>query len=427
MEIYLKNIRVVNPYQNMDSNYHILVRNGIIDYIGDEPIEVSTNAKIINGEGLVCAPGLFDMHVHFRDPGQTYKEDLRSGIQAAANGGFTGVLVMPNTVPPIDNTQVVEYVKSKIDNSIVDVFISAGITKGLEGKSITSMYSLANAGVVMFTDDGNSVLNSEIMRRAFDYAKQFDYLLAQHCEDYHLSQGFSANDGFVATKLGLKGYPSIAEEIVLSRDLMLAEYCGNCRYHAQHLSTKGSVKLIKQAKEKGLRVSCEVTPHHIVLNEKYVQTYDTNYKMNPPLRSEDDVEALIEALKEDVIDCIATDHAPHSSHEKDVEFEKAPNGVVGLETALGVCLTYLYHSGHLSLNKLIEKMSINPRKILGIPQIIFKKGEIANMSIFSLDDEWVVDKQYFKSKSKNTPFDGFKLKGKPRYIINKNQFFASSL
>ncbi|MGB9770715.1 MAG: dihydroorotase [Candidatus Kapaibacteriota bacterium] len=427
MEIYLKDIRVVNPYQNIDSKYNILIRDGVITYFGKEPVEVTPEVKIINGEPLVCAPGLFDMHVHFRDPGQTYKEDLNSGVDAAANGGFTGVLVMPNTVPPIDNLQVVEYIKSKTQNSIVNVFISAGITKGLEGENITSMNSLANAGVVMFTDDGNTVLNSEIMRRAFDYVSQFDYLIAQHCEDYNLTKNFAANEGAVATKLGLQGYPNVAEEIILVRDILLAEYCGNRRYHAQHISTKGSVEIIKRAKEKGLRITCEVTPHHLVLTDSYVETYDTNFKMNPPLRSQDDIDALIEALKNDIIDCIASDHAPHASHEKDVEFEKAPNGVIGLETTLGVCLTYLYHTGQISLSKLIEKMSVNPRNILRLPPIIFKEGEMANMTIFSLDDEWIVDKQFFKSKSKNTPFDGFKLKGKPRFIINNRKFFASKL
>jgi len=427
MEIYLKNINVLNPIQKLDGFYNILIQEGKIAYFGNEPLSVSPETKIINGENLICAPGFFDMHVHFRDPGQTYKEDLLSGINSAANGGFTGVLVMPNTSPAIDSNQVVEYIRSRTQGKIVDIYLSAGITKGLDGKNLTSMISLAKNGVLMFTDDGNCVMNSEVMRRVFDYSAQFDLLIAQHCEDINLTYGFSANEGRMSTKLGLKGYPKVAEEIILSRDIMLSEYCGNRRYHAQHISTKGSVEIIRRAKEKGLRVTCEVTPHHLVLSDEYLETYDTNFKMNPPLRNEEDIAELINGLKDGTIDCIATDHAPHASHEKDVEFEKAPNGVVGLETAIGVCLTYLYHSGHLSLEQIIEKMSINPRKILGLPPIIFREGEKANMTIFSPDDEWVVDKQYFKSKSKNTPFDGFRLKGKPKYVINNGQLYTSIL
>jgi dihydroorotase len=427
MQIYLKNIRVVNPTQALDGIYNILINEGKIDYFGFSEINVSPEVKIIEGDDLVCAPGFFDMHVHFRDPGQTYKEDIHSGILAAANGGFTGVVCMPNTNPPIDNPTIVEYIKSKSQNAIVDVFPAAAITKNLRGESLTSMFSLHQAGVVMFTDDGHSVMNSEVMRRAFDYSATYDFLIAQHCEDVNLTENFAINEGVVSTKLGLKGYPAVAEEIILARDIMLAEYCGNRRYHAQHISTKGSVELIRKAKDKGLRVSCEVTPHHLTLDETSVEDFDSNFKMNPPLRTKSDIDALKKGLKEGIIDCIATDHAPHSSNEKDVEFEKAPNGVVGLETALGVVLTYLYHTGDLSLNKIVELMSINPRKILNLPLVVFKEGVEANMTIFSLNDEWIVDKQFFKSKSQNTPYDGYKLKGKPRFVINNNQFFVCNL
>ena len=427
MQIYLKNIRVVNPTQALDGIYNILINEGKIDYFGFSEINVSPEVKIIEGDDLVCAPGFFDMHVHFRDPGQTYKEDIHSGILAAANGGFTGVVCMPNTNPPIDNPTIVEYIKSKSQNAIVDVFPAAAITKNLRGESLTSMFSLHQAGVVMFTDDGHSVMNSEVMRRAFDYSATYDFLIAQHCEDVNLTENFAINEGVVSTKLGLKGYPAVAEEIILARDIMLAEYCGNRRYHAQHISTKGSVELIRKAKDKGLRVSCEVTPHHLTLDETSVEDLDSNFKMNPPLRTKSDIDALKKGLKEGIIDCIATDHAPHSSNEKDVEFEKAPNGVVGLETALGVVLTYLYHTGDLSLNKIVELMSINPRKILNLPLVVFKEGVEANMTIFSLNDEWIVDKQFFKSKSQNTPYDGYKLKGKPRFVINNNQFFVCNL
>ncbi|MCX7879479.1 MAG: dihydroorotase [Ignavibacteria bacterium] len=427
MDIYLKKIRVVNPLQNIDGYFNIIIRDGIIEFLSQDDITEIENLKVIEGEDLVCTPGLFDMHVHFRDPGSTNKEDLLSGIQAAANGGFTGVLCMPNTNPPIDSVPIIEYIINKAKGEVVEVYPSAAITQGLQGKNLTPFISLAKAGALMFTDDGNCVVDSEVMRRAFEYSSNFDFLIGQHCEDKSLTQDFSANEGEMSSKLGLKGYPSVAEEIILFRDISLAKYCGNRRYHAQHISTNGSVKLIRWAKENGLRVTSEVTPQHFSLTEDYLQNYDTNFKMNPPLRTNTDIESIICGLQDGTIDCIASDHAPHTSFEKDVEFEKAPNGAIGLETALGVTLTYLFHQGFLALSQIVEKMSINPRKILNLPLIYFKVGEKANMTIFSLNEEWVVDKQYFKSKSKNTPFEGFKLKGKPKYVINNQKFFVCNL
>ncbi|MGA2297833.1 MAG: dihydroorotase, partial [FCB group bacterium] len=282
-------------------------------------------------------------------------------------------------------------------------------------------------GVVMFSDDGICVLDSSVMKLAFEYAATKDLLIAQHCEDTQLSANFSMNEGMVSTKLGLKGYPSIAEDIMVSRDLMLAEYCGNRRYHSHHISSKGSVRLIREAKQRGMRVSCEVTPHHLSLTEEEIKRYNTNYKMNPPLRTKKDIEALIEGLKDGTIDCIATDHAPHTLYEKDVEYERAPNGVIGLETAIGIILTNLYHTGHLSLEEIIAKLSVNPRKILGLPEIILKEGNLANLTIFAPDEEWIVEKEHFKSKSRNTPYQAAQLKGKPKYAINNNKLFETEL
>lgn len=427
MDIYLKNIRVINPIQNLDSNLNILIRNGIIEYLSEEEFNTSSETKIIDGNELVCSPGLFDMHVHFREPGFTHKETLKTGIEASANGGFTGVLCMPNTNPPIDSVPLVDYIYKRSQGEIVDVYPSAGITQNLKGEKVTPMLSLSDAGALMFTDDGNCVLNSDVLRRAFDYSASSDLLIAQHCEDTNLSANFAANEGKFSSKLGLKGYPSVAEEIILSRDILLAMYCGNRRYHAQHISSKGSVEILRRAKSNGSRVSAEVTPHHIAITEAMLESFDTNFKMNPPLRTEEDVEALIAGLKDNTIDCIATDHAPHSLFEKDVEFEKAPNGVIGLETALGVVLTFLYHKGHLTLSQIIEKMSINPRRLLGLATINIKEGEKANLTIFSPNEEWIVDKQYFKSKSKNSPFEGFKLKGKPKYTINNSLLYVCNL
>lgn len=427
MKILLKNIRTINPVQQLDEKLNIFISNGIIEYVGKQLPNFPENIKVIEGHDLICCPGFFDMHVHFRDPGYTYKETLQSGIESAANGGFTAVLCMPNTNPPIDNVQAVEYLKKASFGKVVDVFTSAAITQSLKGEKITNYYSLAESGVLMFTDDGNTVMNSEVMRRAFDYASTNDLLLAQHCEDINLTKGFLANEGIFSSKLGIKGYPSVAEEIILIRDILLANYCGNRRYHAQHISTKNSVEIVRRAKKSGQRVSCEVTPHHLCLTEELIETFDSNFKMNPPLRTKEDVEAILQGLVDGVIDCIASDHAPHSLFEKDVELEKAPNGVIGLETALGIALTFLYHNKVLTLSEIISKMSTNPRRILGLDPLYIEIGRLANLTIFSTDEEWIVDKQFFKSKSKNTPFEGFKLKGKPKFTINNNQIFVCNL
>jgi dihydroorotase len=260
------------------------------------------------------------------------------------------------------------------------------------------------------------------MKLAFDYASPKALLLSQHCEEHSLTSKFAMNESKLSYKLGLKGYPSIAEEIILSRDIMLAEYCGNRRYHAQHISTCGSVELVRKAKLKNLRITSEVTPHHFVLTEDLLETYNSNFKMNPPLRQQKDIQAIIDGIKDNTIDCIASDHAPHALHEKQVELEIAPHGITGLETSLGLSMTYLVHPGFITIGKLIEVMSINPRKILQLPEIKFEIGEIANMTIFNPDEVWTVDKTRFKSKSSNTPFNGFVLKGKQKFIIHSRNF-----
>ncbi|HRP01681.1 MAG TPA: dihydroorotase [Candidatus Kapabacteria bacterium] len=427
MKLLLKNIRAINPAQSIDKITNIEVIDGIITQISDNEIQVDNQYQIIEGKDYICSPGLFDMHVHFREPGFEYKEDTNSGTNSAANGGFTGVVVMPNTDPCIDTVAVVDYIKNKSKNALTDVYISAAITKGREGKLLSEMLELSDNGVLMFTDDGSPVSNSEVMRLAFEFATPKDLLLSQHCEDTSLTHNYSMNESELSYRLGLKGYPSIAEEIILSRDIMMAEYLGNRRYHAQHLSTRGSVKLVKDAKNKGLRVSAEVTPHHFVLSDENLVNYDSNFKMNPPLRKEADIEALINGLKDGTIDCIATDHAPHAIHEKYVELENALNGIVGLETSLGLSLTYLVHKDHLSVSELIEKMSVNPRKILNLQTIEFKVGEKANFTIFDLNEEWVVEANNFKSKSKNTPFGNFNLKGKPKFTINNSKIVQCEL
>ncbi len=427
MNIYFRGIHVINPYNNLNEKLNIWVKDGLIAYIGKEEPSIDEETETVLSDDLVCSPGFFDMHVHFREPGYEYKEDIESGANSAANGGFTGVLCMPNTNPPIDNPQVVEFIRNKAKNHLVDVEVSGTLTQGRHGKAISPMFELNEYAVRMFTDDGDCVLSSDVMRRAFEYAGTKDLLISQHCEDHTLTENFSANEGVISGKLGLKGYPHIAEEIIIDRDIKLADYCGNMKYHVSHISTKGAVNIIKEAKKRGQKITCEVTPHHFVLSDEVLTNYDTRHKMNPPLRTQDDIDALIEGLVDGTIDCIATDHAPHSLHEKHVEFDKAPNGIIGLETAVGLSLNYLVKTGNLTLEMLVEKMSVNPRKILKLKEIHFKVGEMANITIFNPVAKWTVNKSEFKSKSKNTPFHNFELTGKPVYVINNNQIHSCML
>lgn len=427
MNILFNNIRLVNPARKIDEITNIWLKDGIINHIGPKDPVTDADTKVMKSDGLVCSPGLFDMHVHLREPGFEYKEDIKSGTESAANGGFTGVVCMPNTNPVVDNAAVVEYIKQKSSGMLVDVQIAAALTVNSEGKHLTPMMELHDHGVVMFTDDGQCVQDVNVMRVIFDYAATKDFLISQHCQENSLSQNFAMNEGVLSDKLGLKGYPYIAEEMIVARDIMLSEYCGRRRYHVSHISTNGSVRIVKDAKSRGLRVSCEVTPHHFSLLDNLLENYDTNLKMNPPLRRQRDIDAILEGLADGTIDCIATDHAPHALHEKEVEFEHAPNGIIGLETALGLSLTHLVHKGILSISQLIEKMSVNPRKILGLPEVLIKKGEVANLTIFNPEEEWIVNKDEFKSKSGNTPYHGNKLKGKPKYTINNHMIFECSL
>ncbi len=427
MNILFTNITVNSPLDNINSQLNLWVKDGTIYQISPNTINPDSDTEIIDGKDLTALPGLFDMHVHFRDPGFEQKEDIFSGVDSAANGGFTGVLIMPNTKPCIDNKTVVEYIRSKSQNLITDVYVASALTQSMEGKTISNMLEMTEHGALLFTDDGKCVVNSEVMRRAFDYAAPKDLLIAQHCEDNALTDNFDMNESNLSVQLGLKGYPSVAEEAILARDIMLSHYCGNRRYHAQHVSTAGSVQIIRQAKEKNPNISCETTPHHFSLTEDHLVEFNTNYKMNPPLRQQKDIDAIIEGLKDGTIDAIACDHAPHTQLEKDVEFDKAPYGIIGLETSFGLSYTNLVAKGYLSLNDLIFKMSINPRKILGLPEIHIKSNNPANLTIVNTNVEWIVNTDNFKSKSRNTPFEAMKLKGKVCWTINNNQITKSSL
>ncbi len=410
MKKLLKGARVIDPSQNTDTTSDVLIVDGRVAAVKDE-IEIS-DAEVIDLSGMIVTPGLIDMHAHFRDPGYEYKEDIESGSMSAAAGGFTAVACMPNTNPPIDNAALIQYVKSKASKAGKIKLLPIGcVSKGQEGKEIAEMGDMAQAGAVAFSDDGKPIADSALMRKAMVYASMFDKVIIDHCEDPFLFEGGQINEGYISTLLGLAGIPAAAEEIMVARNILIAREMGT-RVHIAHVSTEGSLRLIRQAKSEGVKVSCEVTPHHLTLTEKAVMGYDTNAKVNPPLRTQRDIDALLEGLKDGTIDAIATDHAPHHMDEKDLEFDKAAFGMVGLETALGVILTHIVKEGVLSLNAAIEKMTVGPAKVLGLDMGTLKIGAAADITVIDPNRVWTVDKNKFFSKGRNTPFDGWRLTGK---------------
>jgi dihydroorotase len=426
MRILLKNGRLVDPAGSRDEELDIHIVDGRIESLG-KSLAVP-GSQVMDLKGKVIAPGFLDMHVHLREPGYEHKETILTGCTAAAAGGFTGVCCMPNTDPAIDDESVIRFIQAKAAaalSGIVDVYPVAAVTLGRKGEQLAPLAELAGAGAVAFSDDGDPVHNAELMRRALEYATMFAKPVIQHAQDLPMTRGGVMNEGFVATSLGLAGMPASAEEVVVARDIMLAEFTGG-QYHVAHLSTARSVELVRQAKARGLKVTAEVTPHHLTLTDEAVRGYDTNFKMSPPLRTQDDVEALLRGLQDGTIDAIATDHAPHSFDEKQVEFPAAPFGIVGLETALGLTLTSVVGKNVLSLSQLVEKFSVNPRRILHLPEIRVSPGEPANLTVLDPRAEWTVDPQFFKSKSKNTPFGGRKLTGRPVGIINNGQAYWNS-
>lgn len=424
MRLLLKGGRLIDPRAGRDERVDLLLIDGRIETIAGS-LPPPTGTDVVDLSGKIVAPGFIDMHVHLREPGFEHKETILSGCTAAAAGGFTAVCCMPNTNPCIDDESVVKFIQNKAKialGGLVDVYPIGAVTKGRKGEHLAPLAELAEAGVVAFTDDGDPVYDAEMMRRALEYAGMFNRPIIQHAQDVAMTKGGAMNEGFVSTELGLAGMPPIAEDVMIARDITLAGYTQG-QYHVAHMSTAGATELVRQAKTKGLRVTCEATPHHFTLTDEAVRTFDTHTKMNPPLRTREDVEAIKEGLKDGTIDVIATDHAPHSFDEKQVEFAVAPFGIVGLETAIGLALTELVHPGVLSLQQLIEKCSINPRRILHLPEITIAEGEQANLTIFDPLAEWVVEPAAFKSKSKNTPFGGFKLKGRPVGIVNNGQAY----
>lgn len=407
----IKGGRVVDP-GNLNGFYDILVKdNKILKIFPPEKEQGHENIdKIIDASGKIVVPGLIDMHVHLREPGFEYKETIETGCRSAVHGGFTAVCSMPNTNPVTDNRQVTEYIQKKAKEAgYARVYPSAAISSGSKGTSLCEYGDLREAGVVAVTDDGRPVDNGQLMRRALEYAKGFGLLVISHCEDLPLAAGGCMNEGAVATRLGLPGIPNISESIMVMRDIGLCEIVGGT-LHIAHVSTRESVEAIREAKKRGVKVTAETAPHYFTLTDEAVMGYDTNAKMNPPLRSADDREAIRQGLADGAIDVIATDHAPHSPLEKNVEFNFADNGIVGLETSLSLSLK-LVEDGVLDLETLIRKMSVNPAGILGIPCGI-NEGGLADLTLIDLEKEYVVDASSFCSKGRNTPFNGFELRGK---------------
>jgi dihydroorotase len=406
--ILIKNGRIVDPANNIDATRDLLIEDGKIAEIG-EAIN-APDAELIDASGLLVTPGLVDMHVHLRDPGLEYKEDIVSGTRSAAAGGVTSIACMPNTSPVIDNLAICRYVISKAqEQGSANVFPIGSITRGLKGETLSEMGELKEGGCVAFSDDGVPVVSSELMRRGFEYADTFNAPIISHAEDLSLVAGGVMNDGPVATELGLKGIPWVAEDAMTARDIMLAEFTGG-RLHMAHVSTRGSVELVRLAKARGVRVSCEATPHHFTLTDDAVRGYDTNAKMNPPLRSQADVDAVRAGLADGTIDAIATDHAPHHIDEKNVEFAIAMNGIVGLETMLPLTLK-LVEDGVIDLNRAIALMSCQPAAVLGIERGTLGRGAVADIALIDPELKWEVVPEKLLSKSKNTPFGGWKMKG----------------
>jgi dihydroorotase len=407
--LVIKNGRVLDPAVRRDETADIAINNGIIESIGKN-LEAGKGTEVIDAQGLVVAPGLFDMHVHFREPGREDEETIASGSRAAAAGGFTGVACMPNTTPVVENQGIVQLVKSR-QTAFCGIYPVGAVTKELECQELAEMGDMFHAGAVAVSDDGRPVTNSNLMRRALDYCRMFDIPVIAHCEDLFLSADGYMNEGALATRLGLRGIPNAAESSMAYRDAQLAALTGG-RLHIAHVSCAETVEVVRQAKRRGVRITAETCPHYFTLTEEAVKGYDEMTRVNPPLRGKADVQAILEGLKDGTIDCIATDHAPHSHEEKEVEFDQAPTGMIGLETSLGLCWTHLVEKGVLNPLQLMEKMSLNPRNILKIGYGKLETGKKADLTIFDPGMQWTVEPEAFQSKSRNTPFKGFQLKGR---------------
>ena len=411
MALLLKNAHVIDPQVGINEVCEILIRDGKIVEVGHD-LEMAKGIERDLG-GKVVVPGLVDMHVHLRDPGQEYKEDIESGTRAAAHGGFTDICCMPNTNPIIDTGAVVEYVRSKAAAvGKCRVHVSGACTAGEKGEALSEMGDMVAHGAVMFTDDGRGVQSAGMMRRVMDYAAQFGKAVSSHCQDESLVGKGQINEGVVSTRLGLLGWPATGEEIQIARDIEISSLTG-CPIHIQHLSSEHGLDLVRRGKADGVKVTCEVTPHHMFLTEECIgDDYNTNFKVNPPLRTAADAEAVIAGVVDGTVDCIVTDHAPHAAHEKAREFELAPFGMTGIETSVGCVVGNLVNTGKITWERMVELMSVNPRRILGIDRVAIEAGSRADLTVIDPNLKWTVTEEEFESKAQNSGFLGWELTGR---------------
>jgi len=412
--LLLKGGRVIDPTQHMDAEVDVLIEDGAIAAIGPELD--ANEAEVVDVAGHIVAPGFVDMHVHLREPGYEYKETIESGMRAAAAGGFSAVACMPNTDPINDHRSVTELILERAKAGAVHVYPIGAVSAGQSGEALAEIGELVDAGCVAISDDGYPVATAQLMRKALEYSQMFDIPVIDHCEEVSMTHGSVMHDGAVSAELGLRGWPAAAEEITVSRDLIVADAVGG-KLHLAHLSTAGSMHLVRDAKRRGSTATCEVMMHHFSLTDEAVRGFDTNTKMNPPLRSEADRQALLEAIADGTVDVLATDHAPHHADEKLLEFDNAPFGIIGLETAIPLACTHLVHGGVIDANRLVEMMATNPARILGVGRGGLSVGAPADITVIDLDLEKEVAAESFETLSRNTPFDGVTLRGWPVLTI----------
>jgi dihydroorotase len=409
--LLIKNGRLIDPASGLDSIADLLIEDGLIAGVGSNL--TSAGAETFDATELVVAPGFIDMHVHLREPGFEYAETIETGSRAAAAGGFTSICPMPNTSPVNDNATVTSYIVEKArSHAVVNIWPIGAITKGSAGEELAAIGSMRNAGAVAISDDGRPVMNARVMRRAMEFARSTGIPLINHCEDLHLSAGGDMHEGLESVRRGLRGIPGCSEDVMVARDILLAEVTG-ARYHVAHISSRHSVEMVAYAKARGIKVTAEATPHHLALADRDMPPYDSNYKMKPPLRSGCDVAAVVEGVISGAIDAIATDHAPHPGSEKMQEFEKCPFGIIGLETALGIALEELVHPGKITVQHLVQLFTVGPARILGLHRGTLAAGAPADVTIFSTAREWTYDVNKSFSKSRNSPFDGRTFRGGP--------------
>ena len=420
--VHITNARVIDPAAKRDAAGELFLRDGV--FVARPSAADLKKAKKVDASGLVAAPGLVDIHVHLREPGQTHKETIETGTRAAAAGGFTSVVCMPNTAPVADSAGTIQLIKdSAARSACVHVYPTGCITVGMKGQNLAPIGSLKRAGVIAITDDGDCVQSNELMRRACEYARMFNLPIMDHCQDHSMTVGAVMNEGKMSVKLGLKGWPNAAEDLIVARNCILSEYTG-AHIHMQHVSSRASVDILRRAKARGVKVTGEACPHHIALTDESLATYDTHFKMNPPLRTEEDRRAIIAGLKDGTLDILATDHAPHTPDEKDREFDLAPNGILGLETALAVSLEILVRRNKFKLATLVDLWTRKPAQLLGLPAGTLAEGAPADLVLFNPEAEWTYDATKGFSKSRNSPWSGQKLRGqvKATYVAGRLVF-----